>query len=160
MEYRGNYDLTAHKLSYTDPQTGEQFVPYIIEPSFGLERTILPILIDAYHEEEKRIVLKLKPSIAPFKAAVFPLVQNKDEIVKQAREVFDLLIKSGIYTAWDDRGNIGKRYLSQDEIGTPFCITVDYGTLEDGEVTVRDRDTMKQERVAISKLSSYIRERI
>ena len=105
-------------------------------------------------------MLKLKPSIAPFKAAVFPLVQNKDEIVKQAREVFDLLIKSGIYTAWDDRGNIGKRYLSQDEIGTPFCITVDYGTLEDGEVTVRDRDTMKQERVAISKLSSYIRERI
>ena len=160
LAYRGNYDLTQHKLSYTDPVSGEQFVPHVIEPSFGVERTILPILLDAYHEDDKRVVLQLKPSIAPYKAAVFPLVQNKEEIVSRAKTVHQNLINAGIYTAWDARGNIGKRYLSQDEIGTPFCITIDYDTLNDSAVTVRDRDTMKQERIKESELNEYINSRI
>lgn len=160
LAYRGNYDLTQHKMDYTDPQSGETFTPHVIEPSFGVERTILPLLLDSYHEEEKRIVLKLKPNIAPYKAAVFPLVKNKDDLVNKARTIFDMLIGRDIYTAWDDRGNIGKRYLSQDEIGTPFCITIDYDTLEKDDVTVRDRDTMKQERVSVDKLASYIKERL
>lgn len=160
LAYRGNYDLTQHKLDYTDPQTGEKFAPHVIEPSFGVERTILPVLLDAYCEEEKRIVLKLKPRIAPYKAAVFPLVKNKDDLVSKARCVFGMLTEKGIYTAWDDRGNIGKRYLSQDEIGTPFCITVDYDTLKDDTVTVRNRDTMKQERVNATKLEQYIKSKV
>lgn len=160
LSYRGNYDLTQHKLNYSDPQTGETFVPHVIEPSFGVERTILPILMDAYYEDEKRVVLKLKPNIAPYKAAVFPLVQNKEDIVKKARNVYQMLIDAGIYTAWDGRGNIGKRYLSQDEIGTPFCITIDYDSLEDDTVTIRDRDSMQQQRVAISKITDYIRGKI
>jgi glycyl-tRNA synthetase len=104
-------------------------------------------------------VLKLKPILAPYKVAVFPLLRNKPELVAKAKEIYQDL-KKEFMTAWDDRGNIGKRYYSQDEIGTPFCVTVDFDTLEKGEVTVRDRDTMKQEKVKISDLTSYIKEHV
>jgi glycyl-tRNA synthetase len=132
----------------------------VIEPTFGIDRTFLAVLSQAYAEEgegdEKRIVLKLKPALAPFKAAVFPLLKNKPGLVAKAREIYDSL-RMQFPTAWDDRGNIGKRYLSQDEIGTPACITVDFQTLEDGTVTIRDRDTKGQERVPVDELSARIK---
>ncbi|MBI4137605.1 glycine--tRNA ligase [Candidatus Roizmanbacteria bacterium] len=165
LAYRTDFDLKNHMeksgvdLRYTDQQTGEKFIPHVMEPTFGMDRTLLAILFDSYHEEEiegkKRVVLQLPKHLAPYKVAVFPLVRNKEEITKKAREVFDLL-KQTAATVWDDRGNIGKRYFAQDEIGTPFCITIDYDTLEDNTVTVRDRDTMKQERVKIEKLIESI----
>ena len=153
---RSDYDLKAHKLSYTDEETGERSVPYVVEPSVGIERSAFAFLLDAYHEEgegdKKRIVLKISPKLAPYKVAVFPLVANKPELVKKAREIHDSL--KGLFpTAWDARGNIGKRYYSQDEIGTPWCVTVDYQTLEDDSVTVRDRDTTKQERIKVTELA-------
>ncbi len=162
LAYRTDFDLKNHQemsgqnLQYRDPITGETYIPHVIEPSFGVDRSILAVLIDAYTEEENRVVLKLSPKVAPYKAAVFPLVANKPELLEKARAVYDCL-KQDYMIAWDDRGNIGKRYLSQDELGTPFCITVDYASLEDGTVTVRDRDTMQQERIAIDKLASYIK---
>ena len=115
------------------------------------------LLIDSYIEDGDRVVLKLDKRIAPFKAAVFPLVRNKEEITTKAREVYEMLVKAGLYTAWDDRGNIGKRYYAQDEIGTPICITIDYQTLEDDTVTVRDRDTAVQVRINISDLIKTIK---
>ena len=165
VAYRTDYDLKAHMehsgadLSYTDTKTGRKFVPHVIEPAVGVNRMFLMVLTDAFRKEEKRIVLALKPSLAPFKAAVFPLVSNKPELVAKARDVYATL-KRTMNVAWDDRGNIGKRYLSQDEVGTPWCITVDYATLEDDSVTVRDRDTTKQDRVSISRLSGYIQEKL
>lgn len=162
---RTDYDLKTHgkwsrrDLSYTDQETKETFIPYIIEPSVGVSRLFLALLCDAYTEEEKRIVLRLKPSLAPVKVAVFPLVTNKPDIVGKARIVYTLL-KKRLLVAWDDRGNIGKRYLAQDEIGTPWCVTVDYDTLEDDAVTVRDRDTTKQERVNVSMLYSYFQSQL
>jgi glycyl-tRNA synthetase len=108
--------------------------------------------MDAYHEDGDRVVLKLHKDIAPYKVAVFPLVKNKEEIVGKAKEVFDNLVEAGLSVAWDDRGNIGKRYYSQDEIGTPYCVTVDYDTLEDGTVTLRDRDSAEQERIGIDNI--------
>jgi glycyl-tRNA synthetase len=114
-------------------------------------------LCNGYHEDGERVVLKLHPKVAPFRVAVFPLVKNKEDIVGKAREVYASLKESGDFNvAWDDRGNIGKRYLSQDEIGTPYCVTVDYQTLEDGTVTLRDRDTTEQVRVSISDLKNKI----
>jgi glycyl-tRNA synthetase len=115
------------------------------------------ILMDAYYQdtEKNRVVLKLAPALAPYKVAVFPLVKNKEEIVGKAREIYTELKKQWP-AVWDDRGNIGKRYLSMDEIGTPFCVTVDYQTLEDGTVTVRDRDTAEQERVKVQELQGYL----
>jgi glycyl-tRNA synthetase len=165
IAYRTNYDLTAHAtlsgtdLSYTDPHTNKKIIPHVIEPAVGINRLFLMILTDAYVREEKRIVLKLAPSLAPYKVAVFPLVGNKPQLTEKARVVYDAL-KSLYMVAWDDRGNIGKRYLAQDEIGTPWCVTVDYDTLEDGAVTVRDRDTTKQERIAISELVSYFQQKL
>ncbi|MBI2054765.1 MAG: glycine--tRNA ligase [Candidatus Sungbacteria bacterium] len=161
---RGNFDLQAHtregdNLSYFDEETKERFIPYVIEPSAGVERILFALLCDAYHEEENRTVLRLAPSIAPYKVAVFPLLANKPELVERARAIYRNL-KQHFMTAWDDRGNIGKRYYSQDEIGTPFCITVDFETLEDGSVTVRDRDTMQQERVKDSELVEYLNAKI
>jgi glycyl-tRNA synthetase len=145
-------------LSYTDPQTGEKYMPNIVETSGGVDRTFLFLLLDSYEEEtlengEIRTVLKINPEIAAYKAAVFPLVSNKEEIVNKAREIFEKLTDTK-KVVWDARGNIGKRYRYQDEIGTPYCITVDYQTLEDNTVTVRDRDTMKQERVKIEDLAN------
>jgi len=162
---RGDYDLTQHSkfskqdLSYTDVRTNETYMPHIIEASSGVGRVMLAVLCDAYTEEGDRVVLKLKPSLAPYKVAVFPLLANKPELVAKAREVFEIL-KSEFTCAWDDRGNIGKRYYSQDEVGTPFCITIDFDTLQDEAVTLRDRDTAKQERIKISELKTALKEKI
>ena len=160
LAYRGDFDLKNHSersgedLTYEDPLSKEKFYPHVVEPTFGLNRTVLVLLLSAY-EEGDRTILKLKPGIAPFKAAVFPLVANKEELVGRAREVYEKL-REHFVTAWDDRGNIGKRYFSQDEIGTPWCITIDYQTLEDNTVTVRDRDSAVQERVGIGNLEKWL----
>ena len=134
-------------------------MPHVIEPTWGVDRTFLAVMLSAYHEDEKRVILKLHPKLAPYKVAVFPLVANKENIVKKAREVYQLL-KPVTVTTWDDRGNIGKRYYAQDEIGTPWCVTIDYQTLKDDTVTVRDRDTAQQVRVAVSELDSYFPEKL
>ena len=166
IHWRSDYDLTQHSkfsgkdLSYTDPRSGEKYIPWIVETSGGVDRTLLMLLFDAYEEEDlgdgkSRTVLRIHPDIAGYKAAIFPLVSNKEEIVNKARGIFELLSEN-IKVVWDDRGNIGKRYRYQDEIGTPHCITVDYETLENDTVTVRDRDTMKQDRVKIEDLDEYL----
>jgi glycyl-tRNA synthetase len=163
LAYRTDYDLQQHikhsgkDLSYLDPFTGEKFVPHVIEPAVGIDRLVLMVLCDAYWEDtdNHRIVLRLAPSLSPYTVAVFPLLRNNDDLVGKAKSVFENL-KQTYRTAWDDRGNIGKRYFYQDEMGTPFCVTVDHQTLEDSTVTVRDRDTTKQERVRLDKLESYI----
>ncbi len=163
---RGNYDLAQHEafsgkdLKYRDPHTNEVYLPHVIEPSFGCDRTVLTVLIDAYHEEKledgsERTVMKFKPKLAPVQVAVFPLLKNKEELVVKARDIHKKL-KPHFRTQWDDSGNVGKRYRRQDEIGTPFCVTVDFDSLEDDSVTVRDRDTMEQERVKIEELSAYL----
>ncbi|OIO45251.1 glycine--tRNA ligase [bacterium (Candidatus Gribaldobacteria) CG23_combo_of_CG06-09_8_20_14_all_37_87_8] len=153
LAYRTNFDLTAHKLDL------DGYIPHVIEPTFGVDRTILAVLCDAYREEGERVVLKLKPTLAPYKVAVFPLLANKPELVKKAREVFNLL-KNDFMTAWDDRGNIGKRYFSQDEIGTPYCLTIDFDTLQDNTITLRDRDTAKQERISISVVVDFVKQKL
>lgn len=170
--YRTDFDLKNHQeksgkdLSYTDPVTGDKFLPHVIEPTFGLSRLVGIVLFDSYYEDAStssgqaaRVVLKLDPKIAPYKAAVFPLLANKPELVEKARSIYDGL-RSDFHIAWDERGNIGKRYFAQDEIGTPFCITVDFDSLSDNAVTVRDRDTAKQERIPIDKLKEYISSRL
>ena len=163
IHYRTDWDLKRHgeysntDFTYTDEETGEKFIPHIAEYSIGLSRLLYVLLFDAYTEEEGRVVLKLDPKVAPYDAAVFPLVKNKEDLVVKARDVYQNLINTGLNVAWDDRGNIGKRYYSQDEIGTPKCITIDYDTLKDDTVTVRDRDTMKQERAKISDLSRMVK---
>lgn len=159
IHHRGDWDLSRHKLTYKDPDTNEDYTPWVIETSGGVDRAMLFFLIDAYHKEEKRIVLGLHPRLAPIKVAVFPLVSNKPELVDKAKAIFEEL-KKHLMVAWDDRGNIGKRYLSQDEMGTPWCVTVDYATLEDGAVTVRDRDTTKQERIKVTELTAYFQEKL
>lgn len=166
IHWRQDYDLTQHSkfsgkdLSYVDPKTGEKYVPWIVETSGGVDRTFLFLLLDAYEEEtlekDTRVVLRIPKEIAAYRAAVFPLVSNKPELVKKARDVFESLVEN-YSIVWDDRGNIGKRYRYQDEIGTPYCITIDYQTLEDNTVTIRDRDTMKQERVKIDEIEGKIR---
>jgi len=162
---RGDFDLSAHAkasgqdLSYLDEETKERFIPYVIEPSVGVERIALALLCEAYHEEKDRVVLKFSPKMAPIKVAVFPLLANKPELVKLARKIYEEL-RQEYAVAWDARGNIGKRYYSQDEIGTPFCITVDFDSLEKDDVTVRDRDTTKQERVKIKELKEYLKRRL
>ena len=166
IHWRGDYDLTQHSkfsgkdLSYTGPVSGEKYIPWIVETSGGVDRTLLMLLFDGYEEEDlgegkSRTVLKIHKDIAAYKAAIFPLVANKKDIVKKARGVFDSLAKDS-KVVWDSRGNIGKRYRYQDEIGTPFCITVDYESLDNNTVTVRERDSMKQERVNINDLDQYI----
>jgi len=165
LAYRTDFDLKNHMeksgqdLQYTDAETNEKFTPHVIEPTFGLDRSLLAVLLSSYEEEGERVVLKLKPSLAPYKVAVFPLLKNKPELVKKAQEIYQDL-KKDFTATWDDRGNIGKRYYSQDEIGTPLAITCDFQTLEDQTVTVRDRDTMKQERVAIENLRTFLNEKI
>ncbi len=163
IHYRSDWDLMRHgqfagvDFTYNDEETGESYIPHVVEYSIGLNRLMLVLLFDAYTMDGDRAVLKLHPDIAPYKAAVFPLVKNKPELVEKARKVYTDLLEAGIHVDWDDRGNIGKRYLAQDEIGTPVCITIDYQTLEDNTVTVRDRDTTKQERVTIQELSNLIK---
>jgi len=157
LAYRGDFDLKNHykEPPYQDPKTNEKNYPHVIEPTWGVDRTFLAVLADAYTEDGDRVFLKLKPSLAPYKAAVFPLLSNKPDLVEKARGVYDSLRGQNM-VAWDDRGNIGKRYYSQDEIGTPYCITVDFQTLEDDTVTVRHRDTGEQERIAATKISELL----
>jgi len=166
---RGDYDLSVHskasgkELNYLDPVTNEKFIPHIVETSVGVGRTFLAALTEFYREEESdgeiRIVLALPARLAPIKIAVFPLLKNKPELVTKAREVFDAL-KKNWRCEFDDNGNIGKRYRRQDEIGTPFCVTIDFESLENGEVTIRHRDAMTQERIKISELENYFRLKI
>ncbi len=161
---RGDWDLSRHQefsgqnMSYRDPETNEEFIAWDIETSAGVDRTFLVLLIDAYREDGGRVFLSLDSRIAPYKAAVFPLLGNKPELTEKAREIYKDLQKE-MMVSWDDRGNIGKRYAAQDEIGTPYCITVDFDTLNDSSVTVRDRDSAKQERVKIGDLRAYLSER-
>jgi glycyl-tRNA synthetase len=165
VHHRGDYDLSQHQkfsgtdLSYFDQATGEHYLPYIIECSGGFNRLFLAVLFEFYKEMEDHLVLSLPPRLAPYKAAIFPLLKNKPELVEKARAIYEDL-KNDFMVAWDDRGNIGKRYYAQDEIGTPFCITVDFDTLEKGDVTVRDRDTAKQERIAIGDIKNYLHGKI
>ena len=165
IAYRTDYDLSQHEkfsgvdLKVVDPSTGRRFLPHVIEPAAGVTRFFLSLLFDAYREEgdgdAKRVYLQIAPHLAPYRVAVFPLVSNKQALIMYAKNLFTSL--SQIFpTAWDDRGNIGKRYRAQDEIGTPFCVTVDYQTLEDDTVTLRYRDTMAQERVRVAELSDKI----
>jgi glycyl-tRNA synthetase len=161
LAYRTDYDLKKHfaEPPYEDAESGEKFYPHVIEPSLGADRSVLAVLLDAYAEEKDRVVLKLKPSLAPYKVAVFPLLKNKPELVAKAKEVYHLL-KKDFVVAFDDRGNIGKRYYSQDEIGTPFCCTIDFDTLENDDVTIRDRDTMEQQRIKINELINFLQKHV
>ena len=161
LAYRTDFDLKNHfkEPPYKDPETGKESWPHVIEPTWGVDRSVLAVLLEAYHEEKERVVLKLLPRLAPYKAAVFPLLANKPQLVEYARKTFDDLRKHFIVD-WDDRGNIGKRYYSQDEIGTPYCITVDFDTLQKHDVTVRDRDTAQQERIPVAELKAYLRKNI
>lgn len=166
---RGDWDLSNHAkhsgkdLSYFDEKTKEKYIPNVIETSGGIDRCALVTLLDAYYEEivkkETRVVLKLHKSLAPVKVAVLPLVRNKEEIVKKAKEVYELLTPY-FMSMYDDTGSIGKLYRRQDEIGTPFCVTIDFDTLEDQAVTIRDRDTMQQERVKIEELIDVFKVRL
>lgn len=165
LAYRTDYDLKNHfqksgqELVYTDPDSGEKFIPHVIEPTFGLTRLVLMTLLESYYEDQDRVVLKFHPRLAPYKVAVFPLLANKPQLVQAARKIYDDL-RGRFMVAWDDRGNVGKRYYSQDEIGTPYCITVDFQSLDDGTVTVRDRDTKEQPRVKIAELVNYFKQKL
>jgi glycyl-tRNA synthetase len=167
LAYRTDFDLKQHSeyskadLSYYDEESKTRYIPHCIEPSFGLDRTVLAILSDAYTVDdlggEKRIFLKLAPSIAPYRVAVFPLLKNKPQLVDKAREIYKMIKKVIPSAVFDDNGNIGKRYRRQDEIGTPYCVTIDFETLEKGnDVTIRDRDSGKQERVVEGDIVSFI----
>ncbi len=180
LAYRTDFDLGAHAgmskvdLSYFDDETKERYTPHCIEPSFGVDRTVLAVLSDAYTEDtmgelegpdekpaEKRVFLKFSPKVAPIKIAVFPLLKNKPHLVEKARAIFADLKKEFGTVMFDDNGNIGKRYRRQDEIGTPFCVTVDFETLEKGTgVTVRDRDTGAQERILEKDLIAWLRQKL
>ncbi len=168
---RTDYDLNAHikqsgkPLEYLDQTTKEKFVPYVIEPSFGVERMMLVYMLESFDPKEQledgttRAILKIHKELAPIKIAVFPLVKNDDEIVNKARNIFNDL-KFKYHTQFDNSGNIGKNYRRQDEIGTPYCITVDHDTIKtDNKVTVRDRDTMQQERIAVDNLKQYFNDK-
>jgi glycyl-tRNA synthetase len=162
LAYRTDFDLgniqrvAGKSMEYTIKGTNEKFVPHVIEPSFGVERALMAVLSSAYREDEvngeKRIYLKFPAHLAPVKYCVSPLLKNKPELVEKAREVYQMLKKKHGNVMWDDNGNIGKRYRRQDEIGTPYCVVIDFDTLQDGTVTVRDRDTTEQTRVSIDEL--------
>ena len=165
---RTDYDLTAHQntsgksMEYLNPTTGAKLSPYVIEPSLGADRAALAFLCEAYEEQEleggdSRVVMHFHPALAPYKCAVLPLQKNK--LGEKANEVYEMLAKD-FMVDYDETGSIGKRYRRQDEIGTPMCVTVDFDTLEDGTVTVRDRDTMEQVRVALTELKDYIAQRV
>lgn len=169
LAHRGDFDLSAHakasgeKLEYFDQANNRRYIPHVLEPTFGLDRSILVALIAAYTEEKiedgERVVLKFPNALAPIKVAIFPLLKNKEQLVGKAREVFDTL-KEEFMCEFDDNGNIGKRYRRQDEIGTPYCVTVDFDTMEDNTVTVRDRDSMKQKRIEVGALKEYLQEKL
>ena len=162
IAYRTDFDLgniqreSGKNMEYIVKGGGKRFIPHVIEPSMGVERLGMAVLCTAYEEDEvngeKRTLLKLPEELAPYRFCISPLLKNKPELVKKAQEVYTTLRKKYGNVTWDDSGNIGKRYRKQDEIGTPKCIVIDFDTLEDDTVTVRDRDTTKQERVKIAKL--------
>ncbi len=169
LAYRGNFDLTQHQkhskqnMEYFDAENNNKFIPHVIEPTFGVDRSVLAVMVDAYCEEEAptadgktetRVVMKFNKNIAPVKVAILPL-SKKENLSKKAKEVFDLL-KTEFTCQYDESQSIGKRYRRQDEIGTPYCVTVDFESLDDGAVTIRDRDTMKQERIRTDKLVEYL----
>ncbi len=169
LAYRTDFDLTniakatGKGMEYRPKGGGEAFVPHVIEPSFGVERLVMAVLVSAYAEDEvggeKRSVLKLPAHLAPVRVAVSPLLKNKPELVAKAQEVYKSLQKEFKNVMYDDNGNIGKRYRRQDEIGTPYCVTIDFDTLEDDTVTIRDRDTTKQERVLASSIADKLKAR-
>lgn len=162
---RGNFDLAEHArvskkdLVYFDEMSKEKIIPYVVEPSAGVDRTFFAVLSDAYHEEEvngkTRVVLRIKPSLAPYCVAVFPLLKNKPDLVELAKRIF-YDIRDKLPALYDDTGAIGKLYRRQDEIGTPFCVTVDVESLTDHKITVRDRDTMQQERIDLDRLLEFV----
>jgi glycyl-tRNA synthetase len=170
---RTDFDLRAHQeasgqdLRYFDQEEEEHYLPYVVEPAAGVDRSLLAFLVDAYREEQvptakggtdTRTVLGLHRGLAPMKVAVLPLSRN-EKLVPEARRVHDL-VKSEWMTQYDDAGAIGRRYRRQDEVGTPFCVTVDFESLDDGQVTVRERDTMSQDRITIDTLVPYLRDRL
>jgi glycyl-tRNA synthetase len=166
LAYRTDFDLSniqkasGKSMEYRPKDGSKPFVPHVIEPSFGVERALMAVLVSAYTVDEingeKRNVLKLPKHLAPIKCAVSPLLKNKPELVAKAKEVYDMLKKEYGAVMWDDNGNIGKRYRRQDEIGTPYCVTIDFDTLEDNTVTVRDRDTATQTRIKIENITSQL----
>lgn len=170
LAYRSDFDLISHQKSsgksmeYIVKGTVERLVPHVIEPTFGLDRNLLAVLAESYREDEikgeKRVYLSLPKHLAPIQVAVFPLLKNKTEIVDKAKEVYKHLKKELKFVAWDESGNIGKRYRKQDEIGTPFCITIDYDSLADGTITLRDRDSTKQQRLDLKKAITLIKSEI
>ncbi len=164
LAYRGSFDLDNHKLEYIDEEVKEKIVPHVIEPSMGVDRMMLALLLSSYKEDEqngeKRNYLMLKPKVAPVICAVSPLLKNKPELVDYAKIVHGMLKAEFGRVMWDDNGNIGKRYRRQDEIGTPWCIVIDFDTLTDDCVTIRDRDTGMQERIKKGDIVDYIKERL
>ncbi len=171
LAYRTDYDLKSHSagssvdLTYFDEESKERFVPHVVEPSMGHGRTMLAVLVSSFKEDEMngetRTYLAFKPSIAPVKIAVFPLLKNKPELVEKAREIYKVLKKEFGAVVFDDNGNIGKRYRRQDEIGTPWCLTVDFETIEKNMgVTVRDRDTGEQKRMTVEEVMSFVRQQL
>ena len=165
---RADFDLQQHSkfsgktLDYFDEEKNERYIPYVIEPSSGVDRTLLAVLVDAYDEDvadsETRVVLRFKPDLAPVKVAVLPLSRN-EKLVPKAREVFDL-VRPNFVTQYDDAQSIGRRYRRQDEIGTPLCVTVDFESMEDNQVTIRERDSMQQVRVPIAELADNLRSKL
>ena len=165
---RADFDLQQHSkfsgktLDYFDEEKNERYIPYVIEPSSGVDRTLLAVLVDAYDEDvadsETRVVLRFKPDLAPVKVAVLPLSRN-EKLVQKAREVFDL-VRPNFVTQYDDAQSIGRRYSRQDEIGTPLCVTVDFESMEDNQVTIRERDSMQQVRVPIAELADNLRSKL
>ena len=164
LAYRTDFDLSNHKLSYQDEETAQRLTPHVIEPTFGVDRTVLALIASAYKEDEqnneKRAYLSFKPNIAPVICAVSPLLKNKPELVEYAHIVYGMLKNEFGRVMWDDNGNIGKRYRRQDEIGTPWCIVIDFDTLTDNAVTIRDRDTGTQERIKKEDIIEYIKEKL
>ncbi len=165
LHYRTNYDLLTHQnysgksLEYRDPKTGKKYIPHVLETTWGLDRNFFMVLDDAYTEENSRTYLNISAKLSPYKVAVFPLLANRANLVEYAKKIhLDLLKDYAVY--YDGRGNIGKRYAYQDEVGTPFCVTVDFETLDNHTVTVRDRDTMVQERVSVSKLKEWLNKKL
>jgi glycyl-tRNA synthetase len=171
LAYRTDFDLKNHQkwsnknLEYRPKDGGEVFIPHVIEPTFGVDRNIMAVISNSYTIDEingeKRVYLKLPPHLAPVKVAVSPLLKNKSELMDKAKEIFGILKKEFGNVMWDDNGNIGKRYRRQDEIGTPYCVTIDFETLDNSTITIRDRDSAKQERVSVSdmvgKLNGYLK---
>jgi len=166
LAYRGDFDLRQHAaasgedLVFTDPHSGEKFVPHVVEPTFGVDRSVLVSLLEAYHEDEvegeTRVVMRFPRWVAPVKVAVFPLLSNKEELTSKAREVFEK-VSAHVAAQYDDGGAIGRRYRRQDEVGTPLCLTVDFDTIADDTVTLRDRDSMEQVRIPVGRLDEVLR---